>query len=304
MESEVISNLQENDFQLTKFYKFHDPIEKVYEAYTNIELLSKILSKYIKIDKILRTTSLHDEGNEITIDLISKYKITFKVCDVTESKDYYSLTLKTVFYPTTFCFFEIKIQLFWDSIEDVCVFQGSINFEPSPFRETLLNNIKKIDFFPNKQIEEYLIQTVKNLEETESISINENINKVWEFITELESIKYFFPLGNELLIQLENKIIIKIFDPKTKNEVILLKKEKKEEDESKMTMFLELFNSCLPMPKQILKIILIKIRDNLTLMLFTNIILDHMAYDALKSNSTYKQKILKIIKKFLENPKK
>jgi hypothetical protein len=88
MESEVISNLQENDFQLTKFYKFHDPIEKVYEAYTNIELLSKILSKYIKIDKILRTTSLHDEGNEITIDLISKYKITFKVCDVTESKDY------------------------------------------------------------------------------------------------------------------------------------------------------------------------------------------------------------------------
>ncbi len=231
MESEVISNLQENDFQLTKFYKFHDPIEKVYEAYTNIELLSKILSKYIKIDKILRTTSLHDEGNEITIDLISKYKITFKVCDVTESKDYYSLTLKTVFYPTTFCFFEIKIQLFWDSIEEVCVFQGSINFEPSPFRETLLNNIKKEEFFPNKQIEEYLIQTVKNLEETESISINENINKVWEFITELESIKYFFPLGNELLIQLENKIIIKIFDPKTKNEVILLKKEKKEEDE-------------------------------------------------------------------------
>jgi hypothetical protein len=301
MESHVFSSLQENDFQITKFYIFHDPIEKVFEAYTNIDLLSKILSKNIKVEKMLRNSSLHDEGNEITIELLSKYKITFKVSDVIESKDYYSITLKTVFYPTTFCYFEIKIQFFWDSIEEVCDFQGAVNFEPSPFREFLLNEIKNVDFFPNKQIEEYLIKTVKNLEETESISINENINKVWEFITLLESIKYFFPLGNELTIQLENQIIIKIIDPKTKNEVVLVKKEKKEEDESKMTMYLELFNSHLPMPKQILKISLIKIRDNLTLILFTNIILDHMAYDALKSNSTYKQKILKTIKKILEN---
>ena len=227
MESQVISSLQGNDFQITKFYKFHDPIEKVFEAYTNIDLLSKILSKNIKVDKILRTSSLHDEGNEITIDLISKYKITFKVCDVKESKDYYSLTLKTVFYPTTFCFFEIKIQLFWDSIEEVSVFQGSINFEPSPFRESLINEIKNEEFFPNKQIEDYLIQTVKNLEETESISINENINKVWDFITELESIKYFFPLGNELLIQLENKLSSKFLTQKLKMKLFYLKKKKK-----------------------------------------------------------------------------
>ena len=49
---------------------------------------------------------------------------------------------------------------------------------------------------------------------------------------------------------------------------------------------------------------LIKVNDNTTLIIYKHIMLDYIPYNALLSNSGNKQKILKKIKKLLENKEK
>ena len=90
-------------------------------------------------------------------------------------------------------------------------------------------------------------------------------------------------------------------DETSNNEIKLIRKEEIESDLSKMIYQLELFDSIIPMPKQLIEISLIKIKEELTLMEFKHIILEYIPYDVLISNSRYKQRILKKIKKLLEN---
>ena len=55
------------------------------------------------------------------------------------------------------------------------------------------------------------------------------------------------------------------------------------------------------MPLQSMQIQLVKVNDNVTLIIYKHIILDYIPYNALRSNSGNKQKILKKIKKILES---
>ena len=57
-------------------------------------------------------------------------------------------------------------------------------------------------------------------------------------------------------------------------------------------------------PLQSMQIGLIKVNDNTTLIIYKHIMLDYIPYNALLSNSGNKQKILKKIKKLLENKEK
>ena len=55
------------------------------------------------------------------------------------------------------------------------------------------------------------------------------------------------------------------------------------------------------MPLQSMQIQLVKVNDNATLIIYKHIILDYIPYNALRSNSGNKQKILKKLKKILES---
>ena len=63
MESFPTNN--ENENEIYEYFIFHDPIEKVHEAFTNLDLLATIFSPKIRLDNILRETTLDDEGNEV-----------------------------------------------------------------------------------------------------------------------------------------------------------------------------------------------------------------------------------------------
>ena len=65
-------------------------------------------------------------------------------------------------------------------------------------------------------------------------------------------------------------------------------------------MYLENFDSLVLMPLQSMQIQLIKVNDNSTLIIYKHIVLDYIPYNALKSNSANKQKILKKIKKMVK----
>ena len=301
MESFPTNNDNENE--IYEYFIFHDPIEKVHEAFTNLDLLATIFSPKIRLDNILRETTLDDEGNEVTFSILQKYKFTIKTINVKKSKYKYEFTLRTIYYPINYCSIDVNIQILWDSVEEITIFHGNIIVSHCAQEKEIMKILKENNILPCKQIDKFLKKTIKNLEENESISINVNIRIAWEFILKMENLKFFFPLG-KITIKEDNNQIIKILDETSNNEIKLIRKEDIESDLSKMVYQLELFDSVIPMPKQLIEICLIKIREELTLMEFKHIILEYIPYDALISNSRDKQKILKKIKKLLESNNK
>ena len=223
-----------------------------------------------------------------------------KTLNVKKSKYKYEFTLRTIYYPINFCSIDVNIKILWDSVEEITIFHGNIILGHCNQSSELIKILKENNILPCKQIDKFLKKTIKNLEENESIRKNENIRKVWEFILKMENLKFFFPL-NKITIKEDNNQIIKILDENNNNEIKLIRKEEIESDLSKMVYQLELFDSLIPMPKQLIEISLIKIREELTLMEFKHIILEYIPYDALISNSRDKQRILKKIKKLLKN---
>ena len=288
--------LPTNGGHINECYTYHDPLEKVYESITNINIVSKILLPNIKINEILRETKIDDENNEIKITIINQ-NFTLKTTNSQKLKNIYSFNLRCIHYPLCYCPFEILMQVFWDSIEKVTILHTRITVDDSPHQKEL------IDFFinnpfPFKNIEKYLKKTIKNLEENESIFINKDIIKVWDFLHILDNLKFFFPMNIEIY---EENNIIKIIDVNSKNEIKLIKNEIVENLYGNMILQLEMCESNIPMPKQRIEISLIKVKDNLTLIEFKHIILEYISYDALQSNSTDKQKTLKKVKKILES---
>ncbi len=288
--------LPTNAGHINECYTYHDPLEKVYESITNINIISKILLPNIKINEILRDTKIDDENNEINISILNQ-NFTLKTMNNQKLKNIYRFNLRSINYPLCYCPFEVLIQVFWDSIEKVTILHFRITVDDSPHQKELIDFLIN-NPFPFKKVEKYLKKTIKNLEENESIFINKDIIKVWDFLHILDNLKFFFPMNIEIY---EENNIIKIIDVNSKNEIKLIKKEIIENLYGNMILQLEMRESNIPMPKQRIEISLIKVKDNLTLIEFKHIILEYISYDALQSNSTDKQKTLKKVKKILES---
>ena len=285
--------------QISEYHIFHDPLDSVYNAFTSLTLISSVLKNHIKIENVKRNTALDDEGNEITFSTINNNSFTFRVENSRKAQYHYSFSLRCIFYPPFLSTFSINFHFYWDTITEVTVFHGEIAFEDSQYKENMVNLFKQREIFPIKQISEFLKQTVRNLEESESITINDSIDKVWAFISAIDSLRYFFPMKN-IDIQSQNNQIIKIIDLTSKNEIKLIRKENINVYRNKMELTLELFDSLIPMPKQLIEISSVQIKENSTLVMFKHTILEYIPFDALRSNSKEKQKILRRIKKKIE----
>ena len=149
-----------------------------------------------------------------------------------------------------------------------------------------------------QSVENYLMKTLKNLEENESISINRSINDTWNFITDINNQKLFCSSQNVTVKkQGENKIDIIDNDTKCVSTFVIAKNG---ENEDKKQYNLELVNSTDSLPKQKIEIILVKMGENQTFLIFKHIILEFIAFDILMSYSPLKKKKLKNIKKRLE----
>ena len=289
------------DFEshINKTYIYSFPIEEVFKAFTDKELLLKLWEYKLYVYNSVRDSFIDDEGNEITIVSNGKHIIVLKIMKVIKSKYYYQIKAKTIQYPMEYIPFSINFELFWDSLKEVTVFNGQINTSKSSSQEKLISQLKNINVFPTEEIDEYLKNTVKNLEQDESVLVNINIDKFWNFIIQIGNIKLFLNMPNTEVTD-EGNNIIKVADNSSNNIIRLIQKEKKIED-SNYTLFLESFDSTLPMPLQSMQIQLVKVNDETTLIIYKHIILDYIPYNALRSNSGNKQKILKKLKKLLES---
>ena len=299
VDSSNVFVLEDFESHINKTYIYNFPIEEVYKAFTDKELILKICQYKIHISNSLRETFIEDEGNELSVVINGKHTIILKIIKVIKSKYYYQIKAKTIQHPLEYIPFTINFELFWDSIKEVTIFNGQINISKSSSQEKVISLFKQAKIFPTEEIDEYLKNTVKNLEQDESILVNIDIDKFWNFITQLQNMQLFLNMPNTE-INMEGNNIIKVVDKNNKNIIRLIEREKKIED-SNYTLYLESFDTLLPMPLQSMQIQLVKVNDNTTLIIYKHIILDYIPYNALRSNSGMKQKILKKIKKILES---
>ena len=292
--------LEDFESHVNKTYIYNFPIEEVFKAFTDKELILKIFEYKFHVVSSLTDNFFDDEGNEITFN-INKQLIIIKIIKVIKSKYYYQIKAKTIQHPLEYTPFTMNFEFFWDSIKEVTIFNGQINVSKSTSQEKIISAFKQSKIFPTEEIDEYLKSTVKNLEQDESVLVNINIDKFWNFIIQLQNIQLFLNMPNSEIIN-EGNNIIKVTDKNNNNIIRLIQREKKTED-SNYTLYLESLDSNIPMPLQSMQIQLVKVNNESTLIIYKHIILDYIPYNALRSNSGNKQKILKKIKKILENDK-
>jgi hypothetical protein len=194
------------------------------------------------------------------------------------------------------------MEFFWDSIKEVTIFNGQVNIAKSTSELKFVSELKKMNIFRVEAIDEHLKNNVRNLEQNESIMVNTPIDKLWNFITQMKNIQLFVNMPNFEIVN-EGNNILKLVDKSNNNFIRLIEREKKVED-SNYILYLESFDSLMSAPLQSMQIQLIKVNESTTLMIYKHIMLDYIPYNALLSNSGNKQKILKKIKKLMENKEK
>ena len=291
------------DFEshINKTYSYNFPRNEVFRAFTDLDLLLKLYNYKIQISNSSQEPFIEEEGSEISILINSNQKIILRITKITKSQYFCLIKAKSIQYPLDLIPFSVDLEFYWDSREEVTIFNGSIYLAKSTSQDKIISLFKKYKIFPAEEIDEYLKNNVKNLEQDESILINTSIDKIINFVSQLQNIQLFINIPNTEIIN-EGNNILKVVDKSNNNFIRLLKREKRN-DESNFTMYLENFDSLVLMPLQSMQIQLIKVNDNSTLIIYKHIVLDYIPYNALKSNSANKQKILKKIKKILEKGK-
>jgi hypothetical protein len=303
MMADLTNYFVSEDFEshINKTYSYNFPLNEVFRAFTDLDLLLKIYNYKIQISNSSQEPFIEEEGSEISILINSNQKIILRITKITKSQYFCLIKAKSIQYPLDLIPFSVDLEFYWDSREEVTIFNGSIYLAKSTSQDKIISLFKKYKIFPAEEIDEYLKNNVKNLEQDESILINTSIDKIINFVSQLQNIQLFINIPNTEIIN-EGNNILKVVDKSNNNFIRLLKREKRN-DESNFTMYLENFDSLVLMPLQSMQIQLIKVNDNSTLIIYKHIVLDYIPYNALKSNSANKQKILKKIKKILEKGK-
>ena len=303
MDSKNFFVLEDFESYINKTYTFNFPIGEVFKAFADLEIIKKKFPyQIIHLYNVLGETIIEDEGNELSFLVNGKDLLVFRIIKVTKSQYYYQMKLKTIQCPLECAPFTINMEFFWDTIREVTIFNGQVNIAKSTAQLKFNSDMKKINFFRAEEVDEYLKNSVRNLEQNESILVNVSIDKLWSFCTQMKNIQLFVNMPNFEIIN-EGNNILKFIDKNSNNFIRLIEREKKVED-SNYILYLEIFDSLITAPLQSMQIQLIKVNDNTTLLIYKHIILDYIPYNALQSNSGNKQKILKKIKKIMENKEK
>ena len=273
------------------FYIFRAPIEKVYNIFVSPTLLTCTFFHNAKILSMKREESnLDASGNEVTILWNNTHQFTFRI-DNTINLSYFKMfTHRSIANPSNFAPFVHTFSFFWNSTDKVTVFKFTAWVKDSKEKESITDYIMENKDSMCFSTENYLMTTLTNLEENESISINKSIEEVWKFIDNIQNQIYFYPNSQSITIKEveENKISIEDEDNKTKTTFTVTKTEF---NSDKKQLELELIGANVALPKQRLEINLIRMDENQCFIIFKHIILEFIPFDILMSYSYSKKKV-------------
>ena len=240
-------------------------------------------------------------GNEI---ILQTGQYTFKLV-VKNSKNtpiYKSFTHKVVEKPLLMADFETKFNFYWDSIEQITIFQLEVTIFDVLYKNSISDyfNLHKEKRF--QKMENYFINNINSIDQNETISINKDFNYVWDFLCNFNNLKYFFNNKNNIEINLLFGKVneIELFDKEKNNKLIIMINKNIINDGFEGEILLQIVKSEIKIPNQKIIIKLVKIDDNSSLLCFDHKILQFLGSDILGSYSYVKMKSLWDIKNNLE----
>ena len=291
----------QNNEKKSFYFIFHSPLEKVYSVFKSCDLFFSNFLDKCRVTSNSKNSTLDDIGNEISLIFDNKPELEYiiKVESSVNLPYFKSFTHKSIKNPENFSEFSVNFSFFWNSTDKVTIFKFNSSQENKSLRNLFVELIFEKKDIMCLNIENFLINTSQCLEENESISIDKSINTVWEFFSDLNNQKYFYPFNNITIKQKENDTI-EIIDNDSKN-INVFSYIKNGLNEDKKILQLELISSNMAMPKQKILISLIKMDENQTFVIFKHTILEFIPYDILMSYSSTKKKVLRNIKLIIED---
>jgi hypothetical protein len=112
IDSSNVFVLEDFESHINKTYIYNFPIEEVYKAFTDKELILKICQYKIHISNSLRETFIEDEGNELSVVINGKHTIILKIIKVIKSKYYYQIKAKTIQHPLNISLLQLILNFF------------------------------------------------------------------------------------------------------------------------------------------------------------------------------------------------
>ena len=280
------------------YYIFHSPLDKVYNIFRTPNLFTSTFFQNIKIISMKRETTLDDTGNEFNIIWNNSLQYNFKVDNTVNLPYFKSFTHKSLNNPPSTSDFINTFSFFWNSTDKVTIFKFIGTQDDSEHKNIIAEYIMENKDSMCLSTENYLMKTVNNLEENESISIDKSIDEVWKFVSDINNQVYFYP-NNKIKINIIDNEKFEIVDIEN-NTVMTFKVSKMEMNEDKKQFQCELINSTVSLPKQKVLICLVRMDENQCFVIFKHIILEYIPFDILMSYSSTKKKVLRNIKSLLE----
>ncbi len=300
--------IEDTEFPENKYiYIFHVNLDLLFNIFILPEFLPNIFFNKSKITSMKNNTNIAEEGNEIEIETsVNHNKFKIKVINSINTQFYKSFTHDIIEKPTLFAGFTTTFNFFWDSIEQVSILQIVIIIKDTLYKTSIADYMFSRHNHKFKIITDYLEEKFKNFEQSESISINRNISYIWHFLIDYNNIKFFFGDGNnnhiEIGILYDRDNEIEIIDRDKNNKIrVLISSDNNNENENEKEILFQIISSIIPLPKQRIKIKLIKIDEFKTMVFFSHQIMQYIDYDILGSYSFIKKKALWEIKTLLEN---
>lgn len=284
---------------------FHVNIETLYQTFIHPNFLPLVFFKNTKLVSMERNTSMADEGNKITLNLMNKYTFTFLVEKCVNEHEFKSFTHKCIQSPPTFATYTLTFNFYWDSVEKNTAFQVELDILDSLYKNSVSNFFFNHFSKASKAVEEYFATTLTSIDQVESISINKNISEIWGFLKDYNNIRYFFGYfsksNNNISVKYEENSKEVVVNDTILNNVLRLKVSYgEEESEIEKEVTIEVISSEIKVPKQSISVILSKIDNESTFMRFKHKLLQYLDSDVIGSYKSLKQKALWEIKKEIE----
>ena len=267
--------IEDTEFPENKYiYIFHVNLDLLFNIFILPEFLPNIFFNKSKIASMKNNTNFAEEGNEIEIETsVNHNKFKIKVINSINTQFYKSFTHDIIEKPTLFAGFTTTFNFFWDSIEQVSILQIIIVIKDTLYKTSIADYMFSRHNHKFKIITDYLEEKFKNFEQSESISINRNISYIWHFLIDYNNIKFFFGDGNnnhiEIGILYDRDNEIEIIDRDKNNKIrVLISSDNNNENENEKEILFQIISSIIPLPKQRIKIKLIKIDEFKTMVFF------------------------------------
>jgi hypothetical protein len=282
-------------------YLFRININDIWEYFITPSFIPTFLygnSKIINSINFSKTLGKNDIFELLFPD--KNIKIKIKIENMIEEENYKYISHKSIDVPSDMSPFIIEVSFFFCSVHQQTVMIIKKHYIDKTKSNFIFDNFYENQEYIFKNIEKYIEKNFKELEQSESISIDKSSDEVWNFLIKDNYSNLKILLGNHALVKptnIPNEIEVVHF---TRNNTVKIMINKNKEY-NEWYLLLQIVSSSVPIPSQNISIKIININNKSCLLFFTHKMKQFISSDIINNYSLIKQKTLWLLKSIIEN---